>query len=176
MPWRASFRMTDSGSGLTRGLKTARAAAALGIYAIFLTGCTVGPKYARPPAAAPPAYKELTPENFKDTDEWKQAQPGDATLKGNWWETFNDPQLNALEEQVNVSNQNIAAAAATFLAARTLIRQARARYYPTVSVSPSITNQRQPVLGSFPIQASPIIPCLLTPPGCPISGAACAIP
>jgi NodT family efflux transporter outer membrane factor (OMF) lipoprotein len=114
----------------------------------FLTGCTVGPKYARPSAAAAPAYKELTPENFKDTDGWKQAQPSDGTLKGNWWEIFNDAQLNALEEQVNVSNQNIAAAAATFLAARALVRQTRAQYYPTISANPTITNSR-PSQGQF---------------------------
>jgi NodT family efflux transporter outer membrane factor (OMF) lipoprotein len=114
----------------------------------FLSGCTVGPKYARPSAAAAPAYKELTPENFKDTDGWKQAQPSDATLKGNWWEIFNDAQLNALEEQVNVSNQNIAAAAANFLAARALVRQTRAQYYPTISANPTITNSR-PSLGQF---------------------------
>jgi NodT family efflux transporter outer membrane factor (OMF) lipoprotein len=108
----------------------------------------VGPKYVRPSAVAPPAYKELTPENFKDTDGWKQAQPGDATLRGKWWEMFNDPQLNALEEQVNVSNQNIAAAAANFLAARAVVRQARAQYYPTITANPSITNQR-PSSGQF---------------------------
>ena len=113
-----------------------------------LAGCTVGPKYARPSAAAPAAYKELTPENFKDTDGWKQAQPGDATLKGNWWEIFNDSQLNALEEQVNVSNQNIAAAAASFLAARALVRQTRSQYYPTITANPTITNSR-PSLGQF---------------------------
>lgn len=114
----------------------------------FLSGCTVGPKYARPSAAAAPAYKELTPANFKDTDGWKQSQPSDGTLKGNWWEIFNDTQLNALEEQVNVSNQNIAAAAANFLAARALVRQTRAQYYPTLSANPTITNSR-PSLGQF---------------------------
>jgi NodT family efflux transporter outer membrane factor (OMF) lipoprotein len=139
--------MTDSASGSGRGLGPA-AVTVLAVYAIFLSGCTVGPKYARPSAAAPPAYKELTPENFKDTDGWKQAQPGDATLKGNWWEMFNDTQLNALEEQVSVSNQNIAAAAANFLAARALVRQTRAQYYPTITANPSITNAR-PSSGQF---------------------------
>jgi NodT family efflux transporter outer membrane factor (OMF) lipoprotein len=113
-----------------------------------ISGCTVGPKYARPSVPSPPAYKELTPENFKDTDGWKVAQPSDATLHGKWWEVFNDAQLNSLEEQVNVSNQNIAAAAASFLAARTLVRQARSQYYPTVTVGPSITNSR-PSSGQF---------------------------
>jgi NodT family efflux transporter outer membrane factor (OMF) lipoprotein len=123
--------------------------AALAIAPLLsLAGCTVGPKYARPSAPAAPAYKELTPENFKDTDGWKQAQPSDATLKGKWWEIFNDPQLNALEEQVNISNQNIAAAAANFLSARALVRQARAQYYPTLTANPTITNSR-PSLGQF---------------------------
>jgi NodT family efflux transporter outer membrane factor (OMF) lipoprotein len=120
----------------------------LAVSILFVAGCTVGPKYARPSAPVAPAYKELTPENFKDTDGWKQAQPGDGTLKGNWWEIFNDPQLNTLEEQVNVSNQNIAAAAANFLAARALVRQTRAQYYPTISANPSITNSR-PSSGQF---------------------------
>ena len=124
---------------------------------LFLSGCTVGPKYVRPSAQAPAAFKELTPADFSVTDGWKVAQPQDNVIRDKWWEVFGDPQLNALEEQVNVSNQNIASAAATFLAARTLIRQARARYYPTVSTEPAITNQRQPVLGSFPIQASQIM-------------------
>lgn len=143
---RALLRMTERALRLVLG--RAGVATILAGYAILLTGCTVGPKYVRPSAASAPAYKELTPENFKDTDGWKQAQPSDSTLKGNWWEIFNNAQLNALEEQVNVSNQNIAAAAANFLAARALVRQTRAQYYPTISANPTITNSR-PSLGQF---------------------------
>ena len=69
------------------------------------------------------------------------AQPQDDALRGKWWEIFDDPQLNALEDQVNVSNQNIAAAAANFLAARALVKQARAQYFPTVAATPCITNR-----------------------------------
>ena len=119
-----------------------------GVCSMFLAGCMVGPKYAKPSVAAPPAYKELTPENLKDTDGWKQAQPSDGTLRGKWWEIFGDPGLNSLEEQVSVSNQNIAAAAASFLEARALVRQARAQYYPTLTANPAITNSR-PSLGEF---------------------------
>jgi NodT family efflux transporter outer membrane factor (OMF) lipoprotein len=142
------FRMTESQEALRQGWGARGLVALVAVVATFLSSCTVGPKYARPTAATPSAYRELTPENFKDTDGWKQAQPADATLRGNWWEIFNDPQLNALEEQVNVSNQNIAAAAANFLAARALVRQTRAQYYPTISVNPTITNSR-PSLGQF---------------------------
>jgi NodT family efflux transporter outer membrane factor (OMF) lipoprotein len=108
----------------------------------LLPGCVVGPKYHPASVPTPPAYKELTPADFKDTDGWKLAQPKDDTLRGKWWEIFNDPQLNALEEKVNVSNQNIASAAASFLAARALVKEARSQLFPTVTTNPSITVQR----------------------------------
>ena len=65
---------------------------------LLLAGCAVGPNYKRPAAPAPVAFKEQPPPG------WKEAQPGDALLKGKWWELYNDPTLNALEEQVTVSN------------------------------------------------------------------------
>lgn len=109
---------------------------------LFVSGCSVGPQYHTPSLQSPPAYKELTPADFKDTDGWKVAQPSDSVLRGNWWETFNDTELNKLEEQVNISNQNIAAATASFFAARAVVREARAQYFPTLGVSPSITESR----------------------------------
>jgi NodT family efflux transporter outer membrane factor (OMF) lipoprotein len=111
---------------------------------LLLQGCNVGPKYNRPPVQAPGSFKEVTPEDLKKMDGWKVAQPQDATLHGKWWEIFQDPQLNALEEQVNISNQNVAAAFANFMAARALVREARAQYFPTVSLGPSIVRQHQP--------------------------------
>jgi NodT family efflux transporter outer membrane factor (OMF) lipoprotein len=75
-------------------------------------------------------------------------------LHGKWWELFNDPQLNALEEQVNISNQNIKSAAASYFAARALVKQARAQYYPTVSVGPSITTSRQPAASGLSSSAT----------------------
>jgi NodT family efflux transporter outer membrane factor (OMF) lipoprotein len=116
--------------------------------ALTFGGCTVGPKYQRPSAPAPAAYKELTPADFSKTDGWKVAQPQDNVLHGNWWTMFNDPQLNALEAQVNISNQNIQSAMASYMAARALVKQARSQYFPTVGVGTSITNVRQPAVGS----------------------------
>jgi NodT family efflux transporter outer membrane factor (OMF) lipoprotein len=104
----------------------------------------VGPKYHRPAAETPAAYKELTPADSKNTEGWKKAQPKDDALRGKWWEIFNDSQLNALEEKVNVSNQNIAAAAASFFAARALVKEARSQLFPTVTTNPAITRQRSP--------------------------------
>jgi len=103
-------------------LRTALAAAALLVVA---AGCSVGPDYVRPPTAAPEAYKENAG--------WKVAQPRDELPRGRWWEIYNDPQLNALVEQVEISNQNIATAEANFHQALALIRVAQAAYFPTLT-------------------------------------------
>src|SRR5216683_2433520 len=103
--------------------------------AVFQTsGCTVGPKYQRPAAEVPPAYKEV--------GNWKPAQPNDQNLGGNWWTPFQDPQLDALELQVNVSNQNLKAAEAQYRQARAVVRYNRADYYPTVTAGASATRTR----------------------------------
>jgi NodT family efflux transporter outer membrane factor (OMF) lipoprotein len=80
--------------------------------------------------------------------EWKQAQPSDALARGKWWEIYNDPELNALEEQVSISNQNLLAAEAQFREAKFAVRIARANLYPTVSAAPSIVNARSSVTGT----------------------------
>ena len=95
----------------------------------LVTGCSIGPKYKVPAMTAPPAYKESV--------NWKPAQPNEQQLGGSWWEIFQDPQLNALEKQINVSNQNLKVAVAQFQESRAALRYVRADYYPTVSVSPS---------------------------------------
>jgi NodT family efflux transporter outer membrane factor (OMF) lipoprotein len=63
-------------------------------------------------------------------------------LGGNWWEIFQDPQLNALEQQINVSNQNLKAAVAQYQESRAALLYVRADYYPTVAVSPSATREK----------------------------------
>jgi NodT family efflux transporter outer membrane factor (OMF) lipoprotein len=119
-----------------------RTAICLAVAPCLVAGCMVGPKYQRPSVEPPAAYRELTPADFPNTDGWKVAQPNDDALRGKWWEIFNDPRLNALEEKVNVSNQNIAAAAASFLAARALVKEARSQLFLTVTTNPAITVQR----------------------------------
>ena len=111
----------------------------LAITAILLSGCTVGPKYHRPDASVQPpptSYKE-SPTNFADSGDWKVAQPQDAMLHGKWWEIYNDPELNALEDQLNINNQNIKQAFENFMEARTLVAQARSQLFPTVGTTPS---------------------------------------
>jgi NodT family efflux transporter outer membrane factor (OMF) lipoprotein len=102
--------------------------------ALLFTGCALGPKYKPPAVSAPASYKE--------SENWKTAQPSDQHLGGNWWEIFQDPQLNTLEEQINVSNQNLAAAVAQYQESRAAVRYVRADYYPTVTTSPSATRER----------------------------------
>jgi NodT family efflux transporter outer membrane factor (OMF) lipoprotein len=82
-------------------------------------------------------FKEPPPPTFKEDGHWKTATPQDDTLRDDWWEMFGDPQLNELEAQVNISNQNIAAAEAVFRSARAAVRAARADLFPTISVNPT---------------------------------------
>lgn len=106
-----------------------------------LAGCNVGPKYVPPAQTAPAVYKE-SPDQFKETDGWKVAQPQDATLRGNWWEIYNDAELNGLEEQLNVDNQNIKQSYENYMEARALVREARSQYFPTIAVGPSFAQSR----------------------------------
>ena len=109
---------------------------------LALSGCSVGPKYRTPTVQEPAAYKEPTAQNVYEPEPWKMAQPSDTAIPGKWWEVFGDADLNALEEKIDISNQNVASASASFLAARALVKQARAQYYPTAAASPSITDSR----------------------------------
>jgi NodT family efflux transporter outer membrane factor (OMF) lipoprotein len=131
-------------------------ACASAIYISLLSGCNVGPKYTPPNMPAPPAFKEAAPAAYSAAPPgaWQPAQPQDAALKGKWWEMFNEPELNALEDQLNIDNQNIAQYFQNFMAARAQVGEARAGYYPTVTADPSVTNSR----GSTAVgAASPII-------------------
>ncbi|HEY3838435.1 MAG TPA: efflux transporter outer membrane subunit [Bryobacteraceae bacterium] len=100
---------------------------------LFTTACTVGPRYNRPLTPMTPAFKELPPGN----DQWKTSTPRDGEIKGKWWEMFNDPQLNSIEEQVAISNQNVKQAEATFRQAQALVAANRANYFPTIGVTPA---------------------------------------
>jgi NodT family efflux transporter outer membrane factor (OMF) lipoprotein len=116
--------------------------AIVSFISMFLSGCMVGPKYIKPTVPMAPGFKEQPPESFKGNDGWKTAQPSDQALRGNWWEIFGDPQLNALEEQVTLSNQDLKVAEARFRQARAMVRFNRSAEFPTISTSPSIANER----------------------------------
>ena len=108
----------------TRGLAYACAGA-------LLSACAVGPNYHRP--AVMPA------ESFKEVGDWKPSEPADALNRGPWWEVFHDDVLSQLEAQVEISNQNVRAAAASYEEAQALLGEARAGYWPTISLSASRT-------------------------------------
>jgi len=119
---------------LSRNAGRAGSIVPLATAILSLIGCAVGPKYRTPTVPAPPAYKEM--------GNWKTAQPSDQNLGGDWWEIFQDPQLNALEQEINVSNQNLKVAVAQYQEARAALRYARADYYPTLSAGPSASREK----------------------------------
>lgn len=111
--------------------------ALIAVLCMFAGACTVGPKYARPSAPAPASYKELG--DLRDREGWKEAQPSDGAMRGDWWQMFGDVELNSLENQLNKNNQNIAVAFQNYMAARALVRYARSQLFPNVSVGASAT-------------------------------------
>jgi NodT family efflux transporter outer membrane factor (OMF) lipoprotein len=112
------------------------------VAALALVSCSVGPQYAKPTVPAAPAYSEQPPAQFEAAPGWKTAQPSDAMVKGKWWEIFDEPELNTLEEQVGPANQSLKIAEANYREARSNIQFQRSFRFPTVSVSPSITGNR----------------------------------
>ncbi|MGH9744851.1 MAG: efflux transporter outer membrane subunit [Candidatus Acidiferrales bacterium] len=128
------MKLTLHSESLRDGLFSRKSTRVLGLSlaaVCFLFGCTVGPNYVRPPADVPTDFKEM--------GNWKPAHPSDQVTKGNWWEIYEDPQLNALEEQVDVSNQSLRAVQEQYAQARAAIRISRADYYPTVAGGASAT-------------------------------------
>lgn len=123
-----------------------------------LAGCTVGPKYQPPAPQAPPSYKELPgkapasqpsppPEAAADPTlgglgDWKPANPQDSLPRGKWWEIYNNPELNALENQLNIDNQNIKQFFENFMAARSLVREARSQLFPTATAGFNYSRSR----------------------------------
>jgi NodT family efflux transporter outer membrane factor (OMF) lipoprotein len=105
------------------------------LAAFAISGCTVGPKYVRPTAEVPADYKEA--------GNWKPAQPSDAISKGKWWEVYQDNQLNALEDRISVSNQNLKIAQAQFIEARAALKISRSGLFPTVTGGATATHIHQ---------------------------------
>jgi NodT family efflux transporter outer membrane factor (OMF) lipoprotein len=141
------------------------------VLCALLTGCTVGPKYHPPAVQPPPAFKEAPPATTaptpapdnaspnaanQDNGNWTVAEPADAKIRGDWWAIFNEPELNDLEAQLNIDNQNIKLSFENFMEARALVGEARALYFPTVSIGPAYNRQRSSSnLGSTSTTANP---------------------
>lgn len=116
------------------------------LISVFSSSCAVTAKYQRPAIQAPAAFKELA-----GSEQWKTATPGDGVLKGKWWEIYGDPQLNALEEKISVSNNTVKQQEAAFRESIALIAISRTGYYPTVTTGPLISqSDRGPNAGGAP--------------------------
>jgi NodT family efflux transporter outer membrane factor (OMF) lipoprotein len=122
-----------------------RPQATLLAVALLLSGCTVGPNYHRPDAPTAPAFKEseVVPPPDLPQGGWKQVTPNDSAMRTNWWEIYQDPQLDKLEQQVAVSNQTLKASYEQYMQARAAIQFYRSQYYPTVQAGPSASRIRQ---------------------------------
>ncbi len=105
---------------------------------LSFSACMVGPRYQRPSITVPTAYGEALPAG------WKPSRPDDAIPRGKWWEAYHDPPLNALEDQVSISNQNVLAAEAQYREALDAIRIARAALFPTLKASPAVSGSQTP--------------------------------
>ena len=116
---------------------------------LLLSGCKpVGPNYNRPGYSAPPAYKEtgattvVVPPPNPQGGAWQPANPSDGMLKGKWWEIYQDPQLNQLEDRIDSANVQLRQQMELYLAAEAQVRAARANLFPTLSAGPSISRDR----------------------------------
>ena len=121
------LRLKNSGDEIREKIFYLAISAAL----LLISACSVGPDYVRPALETPAAYKE--------TEAAKNSQSVDDVVSRSWWEIFADPELNSLEQQVEISNQNVAQAEAQFRQARALVQAARAAYFPTVTVGVGMT-------------------------------------
>ncbi len=110
--------------------------------AAFCAGCNLAPHYERPAVETSGTFKENSVTNNTGTNLWQIAQPSDAVIRSNWWEAFNDTNLDALENQVAISNQNVVAAFDNYIVAHEQVREAQSEYYPTLTANPSVSRQR----------------------------------
>ena len=112
------------------------------LVSVFFAGCSLAPRYKRPAVETPATFKESPGTNNLDTNIWQVAQPSDAMIRSNWWEVFNDTNLDALESQVAISNQNVVVAFQDYVVAHEEVREAQAEYLPTLNADPTVSRQR----------------------------------
>jgi NodT family efflux transporter outer membrane factor (OMF) lipoprotein len=108
----------------------------------ILGACNFAPHYERPKTQPTDTYKEAVPGGDAAAQGWRIAEPRDAEIRAQWWEMFDDPKLNALEERVAISNQSIIAAEANYRAAYALVLEAQAQLFPTFNLAPSATREK----------------------------------
>jgi multidrug efflux system outer membrane protein len=114
------------------------------LAAAILAACSVTPKYERPDAPMTAAFKEA-PQSGADAQsagQWKQAEPADAALRGEWWTIFGDSTLDQLEAQAHAANQDLKAATARVAQARAIQREVRSNLFPEITAMFGPTRER----------------------------------
>jgi NodT family efflux transporter outer membrane factor (OMF) lipoprotein len=120
------------------------------VWLLALSACSFAPAYKTPDSAAPAGL-------YKESGDWKPAEPADAQVRGAWWNLFQDPALDRIEAQVADANQDLKAAYARLLQARAAVRISRADLFPTLNVGSSATRSRTSVNSpKFPPGAAPV--------------------
>ena len=119
------------------------------VVTCLISACSVGPNYIRPSIDVPTQYKEANNKN-----DWKIANPQETKDRGYWWTLFNDTELNALENQLNISNQTILQAEANYKQALALVDEARASYFPSIAVTAALTRQKQAPGGGLSVSTT----------------------
>ena len=125
--------MTDQPYGVSSWRRCLTGATAL---LLCLSACAVGPDYKKPAAPTPAAYKE-------ETKDWKIAEPQQAGSSQAWWAIYNDPVLDGLEKQVAISNESVKSSEAAYRQAVALVGEARAGFFPTLSLDTSLQQSQQ---------------------------------
>ena len=129
--------MAMGGRSSRRGTGKGTSRLVISGLALLVGACAVGPDYRRPPAPVPVAYKEAAAK-----DGWLVARPADVFDRGAWWTVYDDPVLDSLERQVDISNQNLKAAAARFRQAEAIVAEARAGFFPTATINAQAQRSR----------------------------------
>lgn len=100
--------------------------------------------------APPPATVPLTAE-FKEASYWKSAQATrvgtEAAVSESWWEMFNDPVLNDLQQKLLLGNENLKSAAAQIANAKAVLKASQSALWPTVSLNAGGTRSGNPGSG-----------------------------
>ncbi|MYM24509.1 efflux transporter outer membrane subunit [Duganella sp. FT135W] len=112
---------------------------ALAVASALLTACSVTPTYKTPDAPQPSAYKEAPGDADRAAAGWTAAAPADTLERGPWWQLFGDPLLNQMADTIEVNNQNVAAAVASYAQARAIVAEQRATLFPSVDLNGSAT-------------------------------------
>lgn len=111
------------------------------LLVLVASGCRIRQPYTPPATPAPPGFQEPPPESFKESKDWRAANPADGFTRGEWWTIFTDPVLNALEQQAAAANQDLKSASARFQQARAFLRANRSAKYPTLSAGVSASRE-----------------------------------